>query len=89
MNDADRIRQTLAQLHQELASAELKDPEVRHALEHALRQISGRLEQDAAPADSDDPAAQLRAAARRFEVDHPALASTVEGLIDALARMGI
>lgn len=88
MSDKDRLRQTLAELHQELSTVELRDPEVRRALERALGDISSSLEQGQRPADAGAPA-QLRAAARQFEVDHPALASTLEGLVDALARMGI
>lgn len=92
MSDAEKLRQTLAELHQELATVEVKDPEVRDMLIRTLREISQQLTaelgQPPAPADA-DPADLLRAAARQFEVDHPALASTLEGLVDALARMGI
>lgn len=92
MNDADKLRQTLADLHQELGAVEVKDPEVREMLIRTLREISERLQAEPAGAlvpVEGDPAAQLRAAARQFEVDHPALASTLESLVDALARMGI
>lgn len=92
MSDADKLRQTLADLHQELATADAKDPEVRDMLVRTLRDISHQLTADLGgpppPADA-EPVELLRAAARQFEVDHPALASTLESLVDALARMGI
>lgn len=31
----------------------------------------------------------LRASARQFEVDHPAVATSIQSVVDALSRMGI
>jgi len=92
VSDADKLRQTLTELHQELATAEVKDPAVRDMLVRTVREISQQLTADLGepqPAADAPPAELLRAAARRFEVDHPALAQTLESLVDALARMGI
>lgn len=92
MNSPDKLHATLADLRRQLAEGAPGDPEDRAALARALHSIADRLTAHesglAVPAD-DEAGEQLRAAARRFEVDHPALATTLETLVDALARMGI
>jgi hypothetical protein len=87
------------ELHHNLSSAERVDPETREALVVLLGDIDRLLTRSHAPADSkavapaaasDDPHVdRLTDAAQRFQATHPTLAGTLEGLADALGRMGI
>lgn len=97
MSPTDRLRDTLTHLHQELETVSTADPEVRTLLSRTLREIADKLEahrrgdlsttEDAiASAETVD---LLRASARQFEVDYPAVATSIQSVVDALARMGI
>lgn len=93
VKSTDPLHTTLADLRRQLAEASPLDPEERASLARALHTIADKLTAHesglAVPAGEDDAGEQLRAAARRFEADHPALATTLESLVDALTRMGI
>jgi len=88
----NKLQETLADLQRQLASASSGDAETRARLAQTLRALADRLSAHEAglttPAD-EGLRDQLRAAARRFDVDHPSLATTLESLVDVLARMGI
>nr|WP_263430322.1 DUF4404 family protein [Nannocystis pusilla] len=98
VNHTDRLRQTLAHLHQELETVSTADPEVRGMLSQTLREIADRLEahagdelaaQSPAALVSAETVEMLRASARQFEVEHPQVATAIVSVVDALARMGI
>lgn len=97
MSPTDRLRETLTHLHHELDAVSTADPEVRAMLSQTLRELTEKLEAqrggDLAPAEdwfvNAETIDQLRASARQFEVDHPAVATAIQSVVDALARMGI
>ena len=86
------------ELHRSLSSADGVDPETREALvvllgdiDRLLAKSSGAGSQAVGPTTGSDDqhADRLTDAAQRFQADHPTLAGTLEGLADALGRMGI
>ena len=99
MTSKEELRQTLSELHHELDGVSTADPEVRALLLRTLGDIAERLEAQeretalAVPTSSSlasvETVDMLRASARQFEVDHPTLATSIQSLVDALARMGI
>jgi hypothetical protein len=76
------------ELHDNLSSAERVDPETREALVVLLGDIDRLLKKPTAAA-TEEPVDRLTEAAQRFQAEHPTLAGTLEGLADALGRMGI
>lgn len=96
IEDVQKLRETLAALHAELDTVESRDPEVRRMLAGALQDIADKLQsRDAtppAPAPAPDASVstgQLAESARQLEVEHPTLAATLRGVVEALTRMGI
>ena len=95
MDDSDKLKQTLSELHTELAGAKKVDPATRQALHEALADIQAALAAAESAADEDRPSApegiaeRLRATAAKFEATHPTLAGTLERLIDLLGAAGI
>jgi hypothetical protein len=96
VNDLER---RVEELHRALASAERVDPATLEALDVLLADIDRLRANKPAGAGSNavvpsTPAAdahvdRLTDAAQRFQATHPTLAGTLEGLADALSRMGI
>jgi len=90
-----RLRETLAELQRELEGTDAGDPHARRRVEEAAREIDAWLERtDVREARPDEDADEsigdrLRDAALRFEEEHPALASTVRRVIEALSDLGI
>jgi hypothetical protein len=83
----ENLRELLAQLHTRLGHAETLDPESRKqltALSHDIERALGRASEDTAPARS-----SLEGAAVKLQAEHPALATVVRELIDALGKAGI
>ncbi len=80
------------QLHAELQRTSALDGESRQLLESLALDINALLNASATgttdPAQRRAVADQLDAAAIRFEVDHPALSSTMQRVIDVLAKAG-
>jgi len=94
--DVQKLRETLAALHAELDTVESRDPEVRRMLAGALQDIAEKLQsRDAEPTapvptpDASLSTGQLAESARQLEVEHPTLAATLRGVVEALTRMGI
>ena len=84
------LRATLARLHDELRGARQVDAESRELLETLARDIERALHPGGGGADAIEAlGARLREAIERFEESHPALTAAVNGVADALARMGI
>jgi hypothetical protein len=92
VNDLER---RVDELHRALASADRVDPATLEALDVLLADIDRlRAKKPAggtaiAPAAGDAHVDRLTEAAQRFQATHPTLAGTLEGLADALSRMGI
>jgi len=83
------LRQTLRNLHDELAHAQQLGPEDRRLLESALYDIRHALEA-AAPADASTGSEDaLEGAAVRLEAGHPGVASAIRAVLDALGKAGI
>ena len=96
LEDVQKLRETLAALHAELGTVESGDPEVRRMLAGALQDIAAKLQsRDATPPLAAPPpeasvsAGQLAESARILEVEHPTLAATLRGVVEALSRMDI
>jgi hypothetical protein len=95
MDESERLRQTLSELHAELRAAKTVDPATRKMLQESLEEIQQALaEADAAPGDTavatpHGVADRLREATAKFEATHPTLAGLLERLIDLMAAAGI
>jgi hypothetical protein len=86
MNESD-LRNLLTQLHTRLGSAQSLDAEDRRLLATAMRDIEKALTTSETARSTS--ASGLEALAVKFEADHPALAESLRGLVDALAKAGI
>ncbi len=95
-----RLRATLAELHQQLQQLPRDDEESGALLRAAVEEIQAKLAQAAdspaaSPSATDSPSLAeqfsepLTEGARRFEATHPTLSRVLENLIDMLAQMGI
>ncbi len=83
------LKQTVHDLHAELAKAQQLGPDDRALLEAALAEIRRALDaapQAAAPGEHGDA---LEGAAVRLEAGHPGLAGAIRSVLDALAKAGI
>ena len=83
------LKQTVQNLHEELAKAQQLGPGDRALLEAALADIRRAL--DSAPATTAPEAGgdRLEGAAVRLEAEHPGLAGAIRSVLDALAKAGI
>ncbi|MEJ1963006.1 MAG: DUF4404 family protein [Gammaproteobacteria bacterium] len=83
----ENLRELLSQLHTRLGNANSLDAESRELLTTLSRDIEGalgRASEETAPARN-----SLESAAVKLEAEHPALATIVRQLVDALGRAGI
>jgi len=84
------LQQTLRRLHEELRQGRRLAPEDRALLETALADIQGALQTEGEP---EVPATAhgetLETAAVRLEAEHPAVATAIRAVLDALAKAGI
>jgi hypothetical protein len=88
---AAKLRATIAELEAELRGVDRLDPETRKMLELALEEIQGALHEKSAKtsAEPQSLAERLRLSAGEFEGSHPALASLLHRMVDALTQLGI
>jgi hypothetical protein len=92
--DPNELRQELAKLRTDLATADRVDPESRELLGQIMRDIT-RLTESPSPArvpagrSADRLTDKLELAAVRFEADHPSVAATARRLIDLLGKAGL
>jgi len=83
----DRIRQTLKELHAELASADRVDPELETLLKDVDADIHKLLEPE-----EDDPEGlrdRVEELAAAFAATHPRAEGFLRELVDTLGKMGI
>ncbi len=83
------LKQTLQNLHEELAQTRQLGPEDRELLESALTDIRHALLGTSAGAPAGEHADTLEGAAVRLEAGHPGLAGAIRSVLDALAKAGI
>ena len=90
--DQKSLRERLAKLHAELASAHQENPATRKSLGEILPQVKNMVD---LPAGTDAPSAdktlseRLETVAVQFEAEHPTLAASARRLIDLLNEAGI
>jgi hypothetical protein len=83
----DNLRELLAQLHTRLSDAKSLDGESRKlltTLSHDIERALGRASEETTPARN-----TLEGVAVKLEAEHPALATVVRELVDALGKAGI
>jgi len=83
----ENLRELLAQLHTRLGDARSLDDESRRLLTTLSQDIEralGRASEETAPART-----SLEGAVVQLEAEHPALATVIRQLIDALGKAGI
>jgi ABC-type transporter Mla subunit MlaD len=95
VDHSDKLKQTLSELHAELAGARKVDPATRKLLADALADIQEALaaaesaSADERPTPPEGIAERLQSAATKFETTHPTLAGLLERLTDLLSAAGI
>lgn len=83
------LKQTVQNLHEELAKAQQLGPGDRALLEAALADIRRALDSAPAATAPDAGGDRLEGAAVRLEAEHPGLAGAIRSVLDALAKAGI
>jgi len=85
-----KLREALETLHQELGHGDPEriDPESRELLQTVADDLQHVL-QEGADETASGLGDRVERAAVRFESEHPRLATTLNEIIEALARMGI
>ena len=84
------LRETLEQLHTELQRADTIDERSRELLRGVLSDIEDLLERNQKRGTQPESIIeQLREVVRAFETTHPTLTNAINGVADALAKMGI
>ncbi len=81
------LRQTLSDLHDELARAPQLGPDDRALLQSALGDIQRALQ--GVPESAAGHGDVLEGAAVRLEAGHPGVASAIRAVLDALGKAGI
>jgi uncharacterized membrane protein YccC len=90
--DQKSLRERLAKLHAELASAHQQNPATRQSLGKILPDVKRMVDQpaDAAASSADKTLSErLERVAVQFEAEHPTLAASARRLIDLLSEAGI
>ncbi len=95
--EAQELRRTLSQLHEQLRSSANLSEENRRSLQDLANEIRALLDASSPAVVTSGPAdprqtslaARLADAEREFEATHPTLSGIVGSIIDALGRMGI
>ena len=84
------LRETLEQLHTELKCADTIDERSRELLRGVIADIEDLLERNQKRGTQPESIIeQLREVVRAFETTHPTLTNAINGVADALAKMGI
>ncbi len=90
----EELRDTLAQLHEQLESGDPAQGETRDLLQEALGEIQGALDRAGTgeqPSSDDDLTLRDRLSrmTEDFEEEHPKLAAAIGRVADALSNLGI
>ena len=86
----EKLRATLAELHEELHELETLDAESRQLLEDAAEELHAALDPlDETPLEHASIADRFKRATGKFDHEHPTLSRIVGNMIDALGQMGI
>jgi hypothetical protein len=83
------LRQTLSELHSELAQARELGPEDRALLQSAVLDIQRALEDSPESEATAGHGDALEGAAVRLEAGHPSVAGAIRAVLDALGKAGI
>ena len=83
-----KLRQLVANLHDELSRTSSVDDESRELLRELTGDIDKLVSADAVEHRA-SAAGQVSEAAARFESDHPRLAAVLGEIVDTLAKLGI
>lgn len=83
------LKQTVQNLHEELARAQQLGPDDRALLESALMDIRRALDSVPEATSSGEHGDTLEGAAVRLEAVHPGLAGAIRSVLDALGKAGI
>lgn len=83
------LKQTVQNLHEELAKAQQLGPDDRALLESALMDIRRALDSVPEAPSSGEHGDSLEGAAVRLEAGHPSLAGAIRSVLDALGKAGI
>ncbi len=87
--DQKSLRERLAKLHAELASAHQQNPATRQSLGEILPDVKRMVDQPADASADKTLSARLERVAVQFEAEHPTLAASARRLIDLLSEAGI
>jgi hypothetical protein len=87
--DQDRLRQLVESLHQELRDATSVDAESRRQMSTLIKDLDRVLETSPAAGQDEPIRDRLEELLLRFEAKHPAIATSMHELVDALAKAGI
>ena len=92
--NSDELRRTVEELHGELETVHIADPDIRELLNGAIQDIRAALDRSAqqpqaAQPDHESIVGRLDEAAQHFEESHPTLSGTIRGVVDMLSQMGI
>lgn len=88
----DRLKATLAELHQQLEGTEIADPQLRQLLYEEMREMREVLERsEEHPVPQPHPSLmdQLNAAATEFEASHPTISTLIGRVVAGLRELGI
>ena len=86
----EKLRETVAQLENDLGSLEEVDEQTRALLEQAAADILTTLHKGhESDTETQSLAERLKDSVREFEADHPTFAGVLERLIISLGQMGI
>ncbi len=86
----EKLRATVHDLEQELASTEPLDEDARQLLHQAAEDIRARLGRTELSGDASESLIdRVQSAARRIETTHPTLSGILERIAEGLAQLGI
>ena len=87
----EKLRKTIAEVEQELASAETLDTSTRQSLEQAIEDLQEALDRQGGPGpfEPESLIERFRETEENFQVSHPTLSGMVTRVIDMLGQLGI
>ncbi len=89
MPEKSHLKQTIAQLHQELAGSENVDEELQSSLKQLEDDIGRVLQTEKIDPEGESLGERAEQAAVRFRVSHPRLEMILNELAETLGRLGI